>query len=77
MPSLIRKSFPLTWQAKRGTRGVAEVSIGAIAKGPYRVTMDGKATDDFKMTKDWTTGKTLLSVNYDHGARHRIEITDL
>ena len=37
---------------------MAEVSIGAIAKGPYRVTIDGKATDDFKVTKDWTTGET-------------------
>ena len=39
--------------------------------------MDGKATDDFKATKDWTTGETLLSVNYGHGARHRIAITGL
>ncbi len=49
-------SFDVT--GKKETRSVAEVSIGAIAKGPYRVTIDGKATDDFKVTKDWTTGET-------------------
>ena len=74
---LDKKVFSFDVAGKKGTRGVAEVSVGAIAKGPYRVTIDGKATDDFKVTKDWTTGETLLSVNYDHGARHRIAIIDL
>ncbi|MGI0020962.1 MAG: hypothetical protein ACREAY_10885 [Nitrososphaera sp.] len=62
---------------KKGIRGVAEVSIGAMASGPYQVTIDGKATDDFKVTRDMTTGETLLSVNYGHGARHRVAITGL
>lgn len=68
-------SFDVT--GKNGTRGVAEVSIGAIVRGPYEVTIDGKATDDFKVTEDTTTGETLLSVNYGHGDRHRVAITGL
>jgi hypothetical protein len=62
---------------KKGTRGVAEVSMGTIAKGPYRVTIDGKPAHDFKVTEDRTTGETRVSVNYGHDAKHRIAITGL
>jgi hypothetical protein len=62
---------------KKGTRGVAEVSIGTVAKGPYMVTIDGKPAHDFKVTEDRTTGETLVSINYGHDAKHRIAITGL
>ena len=72
-----KSGFSYDVTGKKGIRGVAEVSVGAIARGPYEVTIDSKATDDFKVTKDWTAGETLLSVNYGHDARHRVAITRL
>lgn len=60
---------------KKGTRGVAEVSIGAFLNGPFEATVDGKRTDDFKVTHDRTTGETLLAVNYGHDSKHRVAIT--
>ncbi|MEO9295403.1 MAG: hypothetical protein ABI347_07370 [Nitrososphaera sp.] len=71
---LYKNSFSFDVSGKKDTRGVAEASIGFL-KGPYRVTVDGKQTGDFKVTSDRTTGETLLSVNYSHDARHRITIT--
>lgn len=58
----------------KDTRGVSEVSIGFM-KGPFKVTIDGKQTADFKVTQDRTTGETLLSRNYGHDARHRVAIS--
>lgn len=72
-----KAGFSFDVAGKKVTSGVAEVSIGAIASAPYQVTIDGKATDDSKVTEDKTTSETLLSVNYSHDARHKVTITRL
>lgn len=68
-------SFDVT--GKKGARGVAEISIGTIAKGPYQVTIGGKAAHDFKASEDRMTSETLLSINYGHDVKHRVAITGL
>ncbi|WP_337862667.1 hypothetical protein [Nitrososphaera sp.] len=62
-------------EGKKGTRGVTEISIGSLLKGPYEVRIDGALTKEVKKTEDRTTGETLLSINYSHDAKHRITIT--
>jgi hypothetical protein len=71
---LYKNSLSFDVSGRKDTRGVAEASIGFL-KGPYKVAVDGKQTGDFKVTRDTTTGETLLSVNYGHDARHRVTIT--
>lgn len=72
--ALYKNALSFDVSGKKDTRGVSEVSIGFM-KGPFKVTIDGKQTGDFKVTQDRTTGETLLSVNYGHDARHKVAIT--
>lgn len=54
-------------------RGITEISIGHVLKGPFKVKLDGK-TKSFTIIKDRTTGETLISLSYNHETRHAISI---
>lgn len=70
-----RRTVLFDVEGKNGTRGVTEISIGALLKGPYEVRVDGALTKEVKKTEDTTTGETLLSINYSHGAKHKVKVT--
>lgn len=72
-----RRTVSFDVEGRDGTRGVTEISIGALMKGPYEVRVDGAVTKEVKKTEDRTTGETLLSINYSHGSKHKVTVTSI
>jgi hypothetical protein len=72
-----RRTVSFDVEGRNGTRGVTEISIGALMKSPYEVRVDGAVTKEVKKTEDRTTGETLLSINYSHGSKHKVTVTSI
>lgn len=57
-----------------GTEGVMIIAVDRLLEGPYTVTIDGKATNNFLVAEDQITGEKSIEINYSHSI-HDIEIT--
>ncbi len=76
-------AFELDNQSKRisfqvdgetGTEGMTQLSIGRILEGPYVVTIDSQATDDFVIAPDQGSNEVFLILSYTHST-HDVKVT--
>jgi hypothetical protein len=58
---------------KQNAKGMTEISIGSVLKGPFAIKIDGREKP-FTVIEDRTTNETLISLSYDQNARHSISI---
>jgi hypothetical protein len=68
------KTISFKAEGESGTQGKTEIKIGKVLEGPYTVTIDGKATTDFAVSKDSATGETVMTLTYTHSS-HDIAIS--
>lgn len=50
-----------------GTDGITEITIGRVLEGPYLVTVNGEATNDFDATQPESSRDTKIVIRYEHG----------
>lgn len=68
------KKLSFNAQGANGTSGLAIVPVSVFLEGPYSITIDGEATQDFQVVEDMIAGETLLEIMYNHSV-HQITIT--
>lgn len=52
-----------------GTEGTTIISVGAVLKGPYTVSIDGLPITDFETMKSEVTGETSIKLTYGHSIK--------
>jgi hypothetical protein len=67
------KTISFKAEGESGTQGKTEIRIGKVLEGPYAVTIDGKATTDFVVSKDSASGEAVMTLTYTHSS-HNIAI---
>ncbi len=74
--ALQQENKMLTFKAgsATGTEGTTEISIGSILEGPYTVSIDGQATDDFEVTPAGASSGALIKISHT-SSDHVVTIT--
>lgn len=68
------KTLSFKVDGKTGSSGFVSVEVSDILEGPYAVTVDGVATEDFHLSHNEIDDKVSVYVNYKHSV-HDIAIT--